>query len=142
MEIWRERVVDAMQDAQHRLRSDILAQLGRHRSGQPCDADAVRTAITSFSTLINNIFMIVVELGRASGDQALSVYQEEFETEYLQQTREYYRHLAAELAKGSDMTLYIRSVAELLQKEQDRCLLFYDESSHDRVRLDRSKIAD
>ncbi|KIJ64475.1 hypothetical protein HYDPIDRAFT_28416 [Hydnomerulius pinastri MD-312] len=89
---WKSVFVDGLQRADQKLTNALLSLIASQRSGESINSELLKSILASLATL-----------GRSGGHgetETLDVYEEVFETPFLDDAREYYRQCAKFIAQG------------------------------------------
>ncbi|KAF8724913.1 hypothetical protein AX14_008477 [Amanita brunnescens Koide BX004] len=109
---WRDWLFRKMQKKQSKLAVAILRLIERQRNGENIDQGLVKNVIESF-----------VSLGIDDSDPdkpCLDVYNDYFETAFVEATRTYYKHESEAFLSGHSISDYLRKAEERLREEEDR----------------------
>ena len=109
---WRDWLFRKMQKKQSKLAVAILRLIERQRNGENIDQGLVKTVIEAF-----------VSLGIDDSDPdkpCLDVYNDYFETAFIEATRTYYKHESEAFLSEHSISDYLRKAEERLREEEDR----------------------
>jgi cullin 2 len=84
-------------------------------------------------SVVQGVILSLVEVEEYKKKGSLDLYQNLFETQFLQSTGEYYRREAEELLSTSDCSAYMEKVLSKLDAENMRSRNFLHSSSYPRV---------
>lgn len=100
------------------LRQTLLEMVHKERRGELTDRSAIRNACQMLMTL---------------GIESRSVYSEDFEDPFLQQSAEFYRRESQHFLAENSASVYIRKVDERIKEECERAVHYLDKSTESRI---------
>lgn len=115
--LFRDTVVRYPQIKDH-LRQCLLDMLYKERRGELTDRSAIKNACQMLMTL---------------GIESRSVYYEDFEEPFLQQSAEFYRRESQNFLSENSASVYIRKVDERIREESERANHYLDKSTEPRI---------
>ncbi|GFR87398.1 cullin-2-like [Elysia marginata] len=118
-EIWKNLMIDSIKN---RLVILILQEISKDRNGYYVNQTVVHSVVTSF-----------VDVSEYKKKVPLELYQEIFETQFLKETGEYYRHEAAQLKAECTCSEYLEKVIQRLDNENFRSRKFLHSTSYAKV---------
>jgi len=114
LNLWTENVINSKQ-IRTRLSNTLLKLLHRERSGEDVHRE-----------LIRNIKTMLMDLGS-------SVYEQEFETPFLQVSVKFYSAESQKFIECCDCGDYLKKVESLLNEESDRVCHYLDPSTEKKI---------
>ncbi|XP_045810039.1 cullin-3A-like [Trifolium pratense] len=114
LNLWTEHVIYSEQ-IKTRLSNTLLDLICRERVGEDVNGE-----------LIRNITKMLMDLGS-------SVYEQEFETPFLQVSAEFYRAESQKLLESCDCGDYLKTVERCLDEEMDRVCEYLDPSTEKKI---------
>ncbi|KAK3804257.1 hypothetical protein RRG08_040764 [Elysia crispata] len=118
-EIWKNLMIDSIKN---RLVILILQEISKDRNGYYVNQTVVHSVVTSF-----------VDVSEYKKKAPLELYQEIFETQFLKETGEFYRHEAAQLKAECTCSDYLEKVIQRLDNENFRSRKFLHSTSYAKV---------
>jgi cullin 3 len=115
--IYREKVVEH-QRVKGRLLALMLEAIAKERAGNQIDR-----------TLLKHTVSMLVELGV----QGKNVYQESFETQYLEGTLQYYQQEASDYIAGNTCPDYLKKAEKRIKEELTRVEAYLHGSTYEKV---------
>jgi cullin 3 len=115
--LFRDTVVRHPQIKDH-LRQTLLEMVHKERRGELTDRSAIKNACQMLMTL---------------GIESRSVYYEDFEDPFLQQSAEFYRRESQNFLAENSASVYIRKVDERIREESERANHYLDKSTEPRI---------
>lgn len=115
--LFRDTVVRYPQIKDH-LRQCLLEMVHKERRGELTDRSAIKNACQMLMTL---------------GIESRSVYYEDFEEPFLQQSGEFYRRESQIFLSENSASVYIRKVDERIREESERANHYLDKSTEPRI---------
>mmetsp|Transcript_3494 Transcript_3494/g.5293 ORF Transcript_3494/g.5293 Transcript_3494/m.5293 type:complete len:680 (-) Transcript_3494:367-2406(-) len=112
--VWREHVFSKVKEP---LFKGVMGLLTSERQGQAIDHSLVRGIVQSYEKLGANL------------PNPLSLYKEEFERGFLEQTLGWYRQISSTALAGTDVQGYMSQVEKWLDDEHRRGALYLESSS-------------
>jgi cullin 3 len=113
LNLFRDHVVRYGNIRDH-LRETLLAMVMRERKGEVIDRLAVRNACQMLMQL---------------GIESRSVYEEDFERPFLQQSAEFYRFESQKFLEENSASVYIKKVEQRINEEAERAKHYLDNST-------------
>jgi cullin 3 len=113
LNLFRDHVVRYGNIRDH-LRETLLAMVMRERKGEVIDRLAVRNACQMLMQL---------------GIESRSVYEEDFERPFLQQSAEFYRFESQNFLEENSASVYIKKVEQRINEEAERAKHYLDNST-------------
>lgn len=118
-EIWKNLMIDSIKN---RLVILILQEISKDRHGYYVNQTVVHSVVTSF-----------VDVSEYKKKAPLELYQEIFETQFLKETGEFYRHEAAQLKAECTCSEYLEKVIQRIDNENFRSRKFLHSTSYAKV---------
>jgi cullin 3 len=115
--LFRDTVVRYPQ-IKHHLRQTLLEMVYKERRGELTDRSAIKNACQMLMALGNN---------------SRSVYQEDFEEPFLQQSAEFYKRESQIFLSENSASVYIRKVDDRIKEETERANHYLDKSTEPRI---------
>ncbi|BFZ01433.1 hypothetical protein BsWGS_04472 [Bradybaena similaris] len=118
-DIWKNLMIDSIKN---RLVVLILQEIAKDRTGYDVNQTVIHSVVTSF-----------VDVSEYKKKTPLELYQEIFETQFLKETGEFYRHEAARLKAECTCSDYLEKVIQRLDNENFRSRKFLHSTSYAKV---------
>lgn len=115
--LFRDTVVRYPQIKDH-LRQCLLDMVYKERRGELTNRSAIKNACQMLMTL---------------GIESRSVYYEDFEDPFLQQSAEFYRRESQNFLAENSASVYVRKVDERIREESERANHYLDKSTEPRI---------
>ncbi|XP_054167260.1 cullin-3-B-like isoform X2 [Oppia nitens] len=117
LNLFRDHVVRYGNIRDH-LRETLLEMVMRERKGEVIDRLAVRNACQMLMQL---------------GIESRSVYEEDFERPFLQQSAEFYRFESQKFLEENSASVYMKKVDQRINEEAERAKHYLDKSTEDEI---------
>lgn len=118
--IWKEQVFDTLGS---RVIARILEEVLLDRKGEEVNVAVCAQAIESF-----------VDIGKINKGKPLQLYQDEFESRYVQNTRDFYRIESLQFIDNNGISEYMKKAEARVAEEELRSKRFLNKASLDFVR--------
>jgi hypothetical protein len=118
--IWKDHVFVKVQD---RLLRSLLELITKERDGELINSTVVAGVIQSF-----------VKLGSINKNKPLEIYKDDFESPFLESTKEYYARESAAYIASNGVSSYMKKAKERLEEEANRAKKYLDPSSFDKLK--------
>ncbi|CAL1537603.1 unnamed protein product [Lymnaea stagnalis] len=118
-DIWKNLMIDPIK---HRLVILLLQEIARDRNGYSVNQTVIHSVVTS-----------LVDVSEYKKKTPLELYQDIFETQFLKETGEFYRHEAARLKADCTCSEYLEKVIQRLDNENFRSRKFLHSTSYAKV---------
>jgi len=115
--LFRDTVVRYPQIKDH-IRQTLLDMVHKERRGELTDRSAIKNTCQMLMTL---------------GIESRSVYYEDFEDPFLQQSAEFYRRESQNFLAENSASVYIRKVDDRIREESERANHYLDKSTEPRI---------